>query len=186
MSDDIERELEQELHRVLDPLAGTPIPARRTGFSRMTMRALVGSAGAALTVKLLTTVVVAAAAVSVAGVAATGSLNPAVWGQQVQQRVSDCKAELNSSQHGIGDCVSPFANQHGLTVSSAARHHGDANGNANGHSQGNGNGNGNANGHSKDKSTDKPTTTKTTEPPVVDSNVITTTGGHGPGATPQP
>ena len=62
------------------------------------------------------------------------------------QRVQECKDKLADGQHGIGDCVSSFASQHGAAVASAARHHG----NANGHD--NANGNGNANGHDKDKS----------------------------------
>ena len=61
------------------------------------------------------------------------------------QRVQECKDKLADGQHGIGDCVSSFASQHGAAVAPAARHHG----NANGHD--NANGNGNANGHDKDK-----------------------------------
>jgi len=143
---EIEREIEQELHRVLDPIAAQPIPPRRAIVqNRRTASALLGGAGAALSLKLLTGVAVAAAAVTVAGAATTGSLNPSVWGQQVTQRVQECKDKLADGQHGIGDCVSSFASQHGA-VAPAARHHG----NANGHD--NANGNGNANGHDKDKS----------------------------------
>ncbi len=153
---DLERELEQELHRVLDPLAAMPVPDRRPAASRKAARAFLGGAGAALTVKLLTGVAVAAAAVTVAGASATGSLNPADWGRQVQQQVDSCKAQLADGQHGIGDCVSSFASQHGTAVASPAQQHGKENsgshgaGNANGN--GNGNANGNANGHGKDKS----------------------------------
>ena len=57
-----------------------------------------------------------------------GRLNPADWGQQVKEQVSDCKAALPAGHHGIGNCVSDFANQHGKLVSSAARHHGDGDG----------------------------------------------------------
>src|SRR5438045_3964606 len=69
---DLERELEQELHRVLDPITALPIPARRQPEARRAARALLGGAGAALTVKVLTGVAVAAAAVTVAGAATTG------------------------------------------------------------------------------------------------------------------
>ena len=86
---DLERELEQELHRVLDPLAAMPVPDRRPAASRKATRALLGGAGAALTVKLLTGVAVAAAAVTVAGASATGSLNPADWGRQVGAKLED-------------------------------------------------------------------------------------------------
>ncbi len=145
---DLERELEQELHRVLDPIAATSIPARRQVYARGLSRALFGGAGTALGVKLLTGVAVAAAAVTVAGVTTTGSLNPVVWGQQVQEQVETCKANLTDGQHGIGDCVSDFASQHGQTVASDARHHGNPKPHDN---TGNGQGNGNtgANGHGK-------------------------------------
>ena len=149
---DLEREIELELRRVLDPLSGGPIPARRTVQSRSTrMRALLGGAGAALSVKLLTGIAVAAAAVTVAGATTTGSLDPTVWGQQVKARVADCKAKLADGQHGIGDCVSSFASQHGKDVASAARHHGEGTDNPNAHG-----GNPNANGHDKDKNLGRP------------------------------
>jgi len=143
---DLERELEQELHRVLDPITALPIPARRQPEARRAARALLGGAGAALTVKVLTGVAVAAAAVTVAGAATTGSLNPADWGQQVTRQVADCKAQLADGQHGIGACVSSFASQHGSAAASAARQHG--------------NGNGNGNAHAKDKNKAHPATPK--------------------------
>jgi hypothetical protein len=156
---DLERELEQELHRILDPIVGQPIPPRRAIQNRRRARALLGGAGAALSFKLLTGVAVAAAAVTVAGAATTGSLDPTVWGQQVSARVADCKAKLADGQHGIGDCVSSFASQHGASVASAARQHG--NGNQNGHGNGN-SGNGNANGKDKDNTKVHPTPPKNT------------------------
>ena len=137
---EIERELEEALHRVLDPIAARPIPPRRSPATRSAFKTVMGGAGTALTVKVLTGVVAAAAAVTVAGVVTTGSLSPADWGQQVTQTVQTCKDNIaNSGQHGIGDCVSDFANQHGALVASAARHHGDTNPN------------GNSSGGSKDK-----------------------------------
>lgn len=159
---DIERELEHELHRVLDPMSALPIPARRRPVRQGAMRTVVGGAGAAVTLKLLSGVAVAAAAVTVAGTAATGSLNPVVWGQDVSQYVATCKATLADGEHGIGDCVSQFASTHGQTVASDARQHGigNSNGGAKGNSAGSQNahgGNPNANDHAKDKSRDKPT-----------------------------
>ena len=148
---DIERELEAELHRVLDPVASLPIPPRKAVPARGPIKTLLGGAGAALAIKVLTGVAVAAAALTVAGAATTGSLNPTVWGQQVKQQVEACKDQLAQGDHGIGDCVSQFANQHGQAVASDARHHGngdgssngkDNNGNGNGGNQGTGNGNG--------------------------------------------
>jgi len=151
---DFDREIEFELHRSLDSIGHEAIPPRRLVQSRTTRtRALVGGAGAALAAKLVSGVAVAAAAVTVAGATATGSLDPTVWGQQVSNRVQECKAALADGQHGIGDCVSAFAKTHGAGVASDARHHGNGNGNANGRGNGNGNGNGNAYGHDKDKPT---------------------------------
>lgn len=149
---EIERELERELHRVLDPVSALPIPARRMPARHGVLRTLLGGTGAAVTFKLLSGVVVAAAAVTVAGTAATGSPNPLVWGQQVSHYVTDCKDKLADGQHGIGDCVSTFASSHGQTVASDARHQGAGNGAQNAHG-----GNPNANDHSKDRPKDKPT-----------------------------
>ncbi len=144
---DIERELEETFHRVLDPMAARPIPPRRPVHGRSAFKTVAGGAGAALTVKLLTGVAAAAAAVTIAGAVTTGSLNPVNWGEAVTQRVQTCKDDIaNSGQHGIGDCVSQLASTHGATVSSAARHHGNPNGTNNGN--GNGNGNGSSNGNS--------------------------------------
>ena len=169
---DLERELEQELHRVLDPIAARPIPARRAIQGHRTLKTLMGGAGAALTIKVLTGVAVAAAAVTVAGAATTGSLNPADWGQQVKQQVSNCKSQLAAGDHGIGDCVSGFASQHGAAVASAARHHGNGNGNGNPTPKdiggSNGNGNGGANGHGKDHPKGQPTSAPTIEPEASD------------------
>jgi len=143
---DFQKELEDELHRVLDPMSAMPIPPRRSAGKRIAARTVLGGAGAALTIKLLTGVAVAAAAVTVAGAATTGSINPAVWGQQVSQYVADCKAKLADGQHGIGDCVSDFSNQHGQGVASDARHQGSGSGSTNGHGN-----NSNANDHAKNK-----------------------------------
>jgi hypothetical protein len=157
---DIEREIELELRRVLDPLASVQVPPRRAVQSHSTrMRAVLGGAGVALSMKLLTSVAVAAAAVTVAGATATGSLDPSVWGQQVRERVEECKAQLADGQHGIGDCVSSFASSHGKDVASGARQHGNGNGNGNGNGADNPNahgGNPNANDHAKDKTKDRP------------------------------
>lgn len=109
------------------------------------MKKLLGGAGAAVGLKVLSGFAVAAAAatfaVAATEVATTGSLNPLNWGQQVTQQVNACKASAERlGVHGIGQCVASFARTHGKTVSDSHK-----NGNANG------NGNGNANGHSKDK-----------------------------------
>jgi len=66
---------------------------------------------------------VAALALGTAGAEAaiTGTTNPANWGQQVVQQVQKCKDALAPGSHGIGDCVSTFAKQHGQQVSSEHR-----------------------------------------------------------------
>ena len=146
---DLEPQLEQEFRRLLDPLKAIPVPPRRVVAGRSASKAIFGGAGAALGLKLVTGVAVAAAAVTVAAVSTTGSLNPADWGQQVKQQVETCKDQLAAGEHGIGDCVSDFASQHGATVASDARHHGNPN--SNGATKDNSGSGGNANGQGKDK-----------------------------------
>jgi hypothetical protein len=146
---EFESELEQELHRILDPIVSGPIPGRRALAPGGWRRRLLGGAGAALTVKVLTGIAVAAAAVTVAGaateVATTGSLNPLVWGQHVKQTVQQCKDTLRASgTRGIGSCVSAIANQHGSSkdhpkASPSPKHdNGGTNGKGNGTGHGGG------------------------------------------------
>jgi len=101
--------LEDELSRTLTPIVSQPArpgQARyqsvRSGRLSMSRKAMVGLAAATL-------------AVAGSGVlaAASGSVNPQVWGQQVKSAVEQCEAELQPGQHGIGGCVSAFARQHG-------------------------------------------------------------------------
>jgi hypothetical protein len=117
-----ERELESELHRLLDPMRAEAIPTRRVVASTgRGLRKLLGGAGAALGVKVATGFAVAAVAATAAAaateVATTGSLSPADWGQHVSLQVATCKSELAAGQSGIGACVSTFANQHGASPS---------------------------------------------------------------------
>jgi hypothetical protein len=168
---DFERELEDDLHRLIDPIAARPIPARRALQPGGSMKKLLGGAGAALGIKILTGFAVAAAAATFAAaateVAITGSVNPANWGQQVVTQVNACKASAaRLGVHGIGQCVSQFAKQHGDAVSDSppatatpGHGHGNGNGNGNGntnnpgngHGNGHGHGNGNGNGNGKNK-----------------------------------
>ena len=143
------------------------------------MKRLVGGAGAAIGLKVLTGFAVAAFAAVAAGaateVAVTGSLNPADWGQQVTQTVQTCKDTLRASgTRGIGPCVSAIAKQHGEQVSdshqaSKARENsgkdngkGDGKGHDKGNGSGNsiGNGNGNGNGHKPSGSGNNPGSTQ--------------------------
>ena len=172
---DIERELEDTLHRVLDPITARPIPRRRELSTGRAFRTVAGGAGAALTLKVAGAVAALAAAVTLTGASLTGSFNPVDWGQQVSATVETCRDNLNSSgAHGIGGCVSAFASQHGKAVSSAAQHHGSGagtgngstNGNANGKSNGNGGaGNGSGSGNSHSNKGNTKTQTRTTPPP---------------------
>jgi hypothetical protein len=147
---DFEREMEQELRRILDPMTAGPIPARRALQPGGTMKKLLGGAGAAIGVKILTGIAVAAAAttfaVAATEVAITGSVNPANWGQQVTSQVEACKASAaRLGVHGIGQCVASFARQHGDSVSDS--HAKNDQSDKTKSNNGNGNGNGNANGH---------------------------------------
>ena len=130
------------------------------------MKKLLGGAGAAIGIKILTGFAVAAAAatfaVAATEVATTGSVNPLNWGQQVKQQVSDCKASAERlGVHGIGQCVASFARQHGDTVSDSPAsndktktktgHTGNGSVNPNANAPDNGgksNGHGSGNGHS--------------------------------------
>src|SRR5450759_5805957 len=126
MSDmnDFEREMEHELHRILDPMTAGPIPFRRPMQPGGSMKKLLGGAGAAVGVKILTGIAVAAAAttfaVAASEVAITGSINPANWGKQVTTQVDACKASAaRLGVHGIGQCVASFARQNGDTPSAS-------------------------------------------------------------------
>jgi hypothetical protein len=160
---DFDGEIERELNRVLGSVDGASIPAWRKPAPAGFARRIAGGAGAAIALKFLTGFAVvafgAAGAVAATEAATTGSLDPTVWGQQVKAQVAQCKAALQSGQHGIGDCVSAFAKQHGQQVSSqhsassSRENHGnDQNKNKDhgNNGQGNGSGNGNgSNGHGK-------------------------------------
>ena len=100
---------------------------------------------AVLTTKAAIAVTFGVLAAAAAGEAVvTGSINPVDWGQQVVQQVQKCKDALGPGSHGIGDCVSSFASQHGKKVSDEHRAHPTP-------GQGTGNGSGNGNGDGKDK-----------------------------------
>jgi hypothetical protein len=170
---DFEQEMEHELHRILDPMTAAPIPFRRPMQPGGSMKRLLGGAGAAIGLKILTGIAVAAAATTIAvattEVVVTGSPNPTNWGQQVKKQVIACKTSAEQlGQHGIGQCVSSFAQKHGDTVSdtppsndktkTGVTGNGSPNPNANAKNK---NGNGSANGQGSGK---KPTTATTGEP----------------------
>jgi hypothetical protein len=184
---DFEQDLQDDLHRILDPMTAGPIPARRAMQPGGSMKKLLGGAGAALGVKILTGFAVAAmaatAAVAATEVAITGSVNPANWGQQVTTQVNACKASAaRLGVHGIGQCVSQFAEQHGDAVSAApgngnsnnagngngnSNNAGNGNGHGNSNNAGNGNGHGNGNGNGKNKSQGSASGTASASEPIV-------------------
>jgi hypothetical protein len=101
--------LEDELSRTLTPIVSEPARPgqacyQTAGTGRLSIgrKAVIGLAVA--------TMVVAGSGVLAA---ASGSVNPQVWGQQVIVAVENCKTELQPGHHGIGACVSAFARQHG-------------------------------------------------------------------------
>lgn len=128
MNDEFESWLSSELDRGLGGARPRPRFAAPSRARRVTLRAAVLAVAAVL---------VTGGAALAAGTAVTGTPNPAVWGQQVQAKVESCRQTLQSGQHGIGQCVSSFAKQHGQQEKAAHAHgagaHGHGNGNGHGH-----------------------------------------------------
>lgn len=119
-----ERWLDLQLPRHAYAYAGSrPLPAQAR-YQAITANGeahlpLLLKVGAALTTKTAMAVAAGALAVGAAGAserAITGSANPSDWGKQVVQQVNDCKAALAPGSHGIGQCVSSFAKQHGKST----------------------------------------------------------------------
>ncbi len=120
--DEFDRWLEQQLQGSANgPIGPTPLPARARYHTASLQGSLYTSflvqVAALATTKAtigLTVGVLAVGAAGAAGEAAiTGSANPSDWGHQVVQQVKQCKAALVPGTHGIGQCVSAFASQHG-------------------------------------------------------------------------
>ena len=124
------------------------------------MNRLLSGGGSTLAVKAASgfavAIVAVLAAAAVTEAAITGSADPSNWGRLVTQQVATCKAALKTGEHGIGQCVSAFASQHGQVVSgraSGARlNHGNANANGKARAaagKDNGKGKGNGSGHAQ-------------------------------------
>jgi len=116
MKDEFDVWLEDELEKGYVPFSATPSPAgapyragvhaadrNRLPRGRTARAAIVV---AAVAIGLMGTTAFAAASV-------TGTANPQVWGQYVEDAVSTCKSSLGSGQHDIGKCVSAIARQKG-------------------------------------------------------------------------
>lgn len=172
---DFDKWLEHELqNRAAAHMGPRPMPVQaeyHAAFLKQANRVPVFAKVAALlsakVVVGLTLGVLAVSAASAGEAAITGSANPTAWGQQVVQQVEKCKDALTPGAHGIGDCVSTFASQRGVQVSTdqhasgartnepsptdpskgKSKNQGSGNGNGNGNGQGNGGGNGNSQGN---------------------------------------
>jgi uncharacterized membrane protein YgcG len=126
--------LVRELQQHASQVAGSnPLPSQ----ARYHAVAIAGTALGAISFAILSTKTVTAAALSVVAIVAAGatteavithSANPAVWGHQVVQQVDKCKAALPPGGHGIGECVSSFASQHGASSPSPQSDSGPSNG----------------------------------------------------------
>ncbi|HEY8326754.1 MAG TPA: hypothetical protein VIG77_19845 [Ktedonobacterales bacterium] len=85
-------------------------------------------------VKLATLLLADTLVVGGAGAAgATAAAANGTFGQQVKQQVATCKAELKAGTHGIGECVSDFASQHGQQERDQHSHGKGAGGSSNSH-----------------------------------------------------
>ncbi len=85
---------------------------------------LLAKVAALLSTKTAIAFAAGALAVGAAGVSEsviTGSTNPSDWGKQVVKQVNTCKGALAPGSHGIGQCVSSFASEHGKGSSTEQR-----------------------------------------------------------------
>lgn len=118
---------EQLQHHASATEGPSPMPAQAQYHSGHVKAAghmsFLAKAAALLTTKAAIGVAASVLVVSAAGseAAITGSFNPSDWGQQVVNQVNKCKDALAPGSHGIGQCVSSFASQHGKQVSSEHR-----------------------------------------------------------------
>jgi hypothetical protein len=116
---DIDRELERELHRWLDPMVAAPIPPRTVPARGAFGVKLLAGAGAALGAKLVVGVAIAAMAGGLAGVAAeaviTGSLNPVEWSQQARHQVVTLGSQLGATVSEHNAVSSPAAHLAGAS-----------------------------------------------------------------------
>lgn len=119
----------RQLRRYASAQSGpSPLPAQARyhgAFMKGRIRLpLVAKVGALVTTKAaiaLSAGILVVGATSAGETVITGSINPSDWGKQVVIQVEGCKAALVPGSHGIGQCVSSFASQHGKQRS--AEHH---------------------------------------------------------------
>ncbi|HLQ14671.1 MAG TPA: hypothetical protein VK256_02270 [Candidatus Eisenbacteria bacterium] len=128
--DGFDRWLEQQLQNEAAKAGGpSPVPAQaqyhvaylQGGLHMSVLAKAVALVSTKAAIGIAVAVVAVGAAAVATEAAVTGSANPGNWGQQVVQQVDKCKAALAPGSHGIGECVSTFAKQHGPAVSSEHR-----------------------------------------------------------------
>jgi hypothetical protein len=116
---DFDTLLEHELRRRVGRLRG-PSPAVHqaayhagaTGGKTTMVSSLTAAATSKIAVGLAAATALVVAGGSAAA-AASHSGNPAAWGRTVTEAVAACKSQLGAGEHGIGQCVSAVARQHG-------------------------------------------------------------------------
>lgn len=101
--------LEDELSRTLTPIVGEPARPGQARYQKIDTGHLWIGRKAVIGLAIATMAVVGSGVLA----AASGSVNPQVWGQQVMNAVETCKTELQPGRHGIGACVSAFARRNG-------------------------------------------------------------------------
>ena len=126
--DGFDRWLEQQLQNEAARASGpNPTPSQAeyhaTYLNGGLHMSFLAKAAAVVSTKGAVGIGVALLAIGAAGAAteaaATGSANPTNWGSNVVSTVRACKLALQPGQHGIGQCVSAIAKQHGKEVSSS-------------------------------------------------------------------
>lgn len=112
--------LEEELHRRVGSLSGpssqVSASAYHAAFLQGEAKTFSSSITALASSKAAVALAVAVLAIggaSAGAAAATGSLNPVVWGKTVSSAVATCKDQLKNGARGIGQCVSDVAKQKG-------------------------------------------------------------------------
>lgn len=113
--------LEKELRRRLGTVEGPCPEASQSAYHAAFLagRTAVSSSSppAAFAFTKIAAALLAVALVIVGGSAfasaSSGRANPAAWGKTVTAAVTNCMDRLKGEQHGIGQCVSAVAKQHG-------------------------------------------------------------------------
>jgi hypothetical protein len=116
MKDEFDLWLEGELDKGYVPFSATPPPTGapyRAGVHAAGRHGLPRGRAARAAIVAATVAIGLMGTTAFAATAVTGSANPQVWGQYVNDAVSTCKSELGSGEHNIGRCVSAIARQKG-------------------------------------------------------------------------